>query len=112
MYLNVKVNTSQLLKMSKYDCKISLLREIKLLKNELFGAYSAKITKNTKAEHWKKVHECAVTLNVVAEKKDFTYTRDTVWPNIRKRTMVSVVNLLRFKRSFVQLATTWLASKS
>lgn len=69
--------------------KIELLKEIRESKEVLFGCFSQSITKHMKNEKWKEINEKAKALGLVSYDKDYTYTRDTVWQNIRKTSMVS-----------------------
>lgn len=65
------------------------MNQIRESKEVLFAAFSDKCTKEDKVKAWKGVHETASALGVVPATKDFTYTRDTLWQNLKKNTMVS-----------------------
>lgn len=71
--------------MEKNLCKIEFLKSILERKDDLFGAFSSILTKILKSEKWKKIHAIAKSLNIISDKKDWQYIRDTVWPNIRKK---------------------------
>lgn len=80
----------------KKGAKLELLKSIRDEKDSLFGCFSKTLTKQIKNEKWKEIHKKAQSLGIVSYEKDYTYTRDTVWQNIRKTTMVSsvVINIL------------------
>ncbi|XP_069670087.1 uncharacterized protein [Periplaneta americana] len=68
----------------KKEC---FLRKVLDLKNELFGAFSINITKETRRQAWIKLRDYAVSMALISSEKDFTYIRDATWPNIRNRTL-------------------------
>lgn len=74
---------------AKKEGRLEVLKAIRESKNVLMGAFSDKLTKDDKIKAWKVIHNKALTLGLVPENKDYTYTRDTFWQNIRKNTMVS-----------------------
>ena len=76
-------------KESKNSKKIAILQKIRDSKEILFGAFSPELTKQTKAEEWKKIHSFALAMGVISQEKDFVYVRDTYWPNIKRITTVS-----------------------
>jgi hypothetical protein len=69
---------------------LNVLRKIFELKTELFEAYSASATKETKKNAWTAVRDYAVSIGLITNDKDYTYVRDTTWTNLRKRTMEKV----------------------
>lgn len=66
----------------------NFLRKVLELKQELFGAFSPVITKETKKTAWTEVRNYAVSIGLITPDKDATYVRDATWPNLRNRTMV------------------------
>ena len=69
--------------------KIAVLTMIREEKEILFGSFSEKLTKATKIEKWREVHNLAQSIGLVKIEKEWTYTRDVLWPNIKRSTMVS-----------------------
>jgi len=69
---------------------LNFLRKMFELKSELFGAYSATVTKETKKNAWTAVRDYAVSIGLITSDKDYTYVRDTTWTNLRKRTMEKI----------------------
>lgn len=55
----------------------------------LFGAFSSTITKESKRLCWIGIRDYAVAIGLVTNDKDFAYIRDSTWPNLRSRTVVS-----------------------
>lgn len=76
---------------SKLDAKVSLLREINLKKTVLFGAFGSNISNSDKEEEWKKIHRMGQSLSLCNVAKDWKYTRDVIWANFRRRTLVSII---------------------
>lgn len=74
----------------KKEGKIEILKEIRENKSTLMGAFSSSLTKQDKIKAWERIHTKALILGLVPCGKDYTYTRDTFWQNIRKNTMVSL----------------------
>lgn len=85
-YIEIMSKTSKR-EEKKIKC-ISFLRKMCDLKSELFERFSASVTKDTRRRAWQEVHEFAVSIGLISTDKDFTYVRDTTWPNLRQRTMV------------------------
>lgn len=69
--------------------QLSVLRKILEEKEILFGAFSTTITKTLKQSKWCEIRDLCVSCGLITHDKDWTYIRDTTWPNIRKGTMVS-----------------------
>lgn len=69
---------------------LNFLRKIFELKADLFEAFSATATKETKKKAWSAVRDYAVSIGLITNDKDYTYVRDTTWTNLRKRTMEKV----------------------
>ncbi|KAL1516245.1 hypothetical protein ABEB36_000164 [Hypothenemus hampei] len=72
---------------ARKESKILILRDIRDKKEILMGAFSEKLTKADKNKAWGEVHEKAVALGIVPSNKNFMYTRNTFWQNVRKNTM-------------------------
>ncbi|XP_050513065.1 uncharacterized protein LOC126888722 [Diabrotica virgifera virgifera] len=72
--------------------KIMILKEIRDKKAILFGSFSDKLTKKDKIECWKTVHQKSTSLGLVPPNKDWTYSRDVFWQNLKKTTMKKVDN--------------------
>uniref|UniRef100_A0A6P7FFP7 Regulatory protein zeste n=1 Tax=Diabrotica virgifera virgifera TaxID=50390 RepID=A0A6P7FFP7_DIAVI len=72
--------------------KIMILKEIRDKKVILFGSFSDKLTKKDKIECWKTVHQKSTSLGLVPPNKDWTYSRDVFWQNLKKTTMKKVDN--------------------
>ncbi|XP_050516375.1 uncharacterized protein LOC126891236 [Diabrotica virgifera virgifera] len=72
--------------------KIILLKEIRDKTAILFGSFSDKLTKKDKIECWKTVHQKSTSLGLVPPNKDWTYSRDVFWQNLKKTTMKKVDN--------------------
>ncbi|XP_069697422.1 uncharacterized protein [Periplaneta americana] len=72
--------------------KIVVLTKIREEKDILFGGFSDKITKSVKIEKWKEIHNLAQSIELVKNEKDWTYTRDVLWPNIKRSTMAKIDN--------------------
>lgn len=77
--------------MSRSGKQVTVLRKILEEKSILFGAFSPVITKQLKKEKWTEVRDLAVACGLVTNEKDYAYIRDTVWPNLRKSTVVSIL---------------------
>jgi hypothetical protein len=75
---------------SKVDAKQSILREINLNKSVLFGAFGSNITNSDKESEWKKIHRMCQSLSICNATKDWKYTRDVIWANFRRRTLVGI----------------------
>lgn len=73
----------------KKEGKITFLKSVLESKEVLFGAFSDTLTKELKTRKWKSIHEEAVALGIVPANKDYVYTRDTYWQNLKKYTVVS-----------------------
>ena len=73
------------------ESKLFFLKLVLQRKNFLFASFSSTITKEKKVQAWRDIDaECsAMGLNIRPYDKDFTYLRDTVWPNCRRATIVS-----------------------
>lgn len=65
-------------------CKIEFLKSILERKDNLFGAFSPILTKDSKSEKWKEMHAVAKSLNIISDERNWRYIWDTVWPNIKK----------------------------
>lgn len=77
--------------------KALILQEIRDKKDVLFGSFSDKLTKQEKVECWKTIHQKSASLGLVAPDKDWAYSRDVFWQNLKKSTMVStLLTLLLF----------------
>lgn len=85
----------------KKEGKITFLKHILEAKDTLFGAFSDKLTKEDKTKTWKAMHEKALALGIVPCNKDYIYTRDTYWQNLKKYTMVSLVLWMWNKDSLI-----------
>lgn len=69
------------------EAKISLLEKIFEKKDLLFGPFTEQITRQGRIEEWQRLYEYALIIGYkFPENSDFSYLRDTVWPNFRKRT--------------------------
>ena len=68
--------------------KLTLIKLIKEKKNVLFGAFSSTLTKIDKCNAWKEIHQTASALNLVGAERDWPYTRDVLWQNIKKAAVV------------------------
>lgn len=66
------------------DAKIAFLEQVRQRKDYLFAAFSADITKEIKANKWKEVHEFAESMELVKQQKDWQYTRDVLWGNLKR----------------------------
>jgi hypothetical protein len=82
--------TCKIFEMAKNAVKVTFLEEINKKKKQiLFGALTPQVTKQTKQKAWPEIYTTAASLGVVSSEKSWTYVRDTVWPNLRKRALVS-----------------------
>ncbi|XP_063235645.1 uncharacterized protein LOC134538339 [Bacillus rossius redtenbacheri] len=84
-----------MIKMSKHFAvanKILILQEIRDKKETLFGPFSCTLTKEMKTSCWKEIHTQCGSLGLVAADKEWTYTRDVLWQNLKKSTMKKVDN--------------------
>lgn len=75
------------------DEKLALLRLINENKEELFGSWSSKLSKEKKTKCWQKFINVCVSeygFSPVDEGKGVKYLRDTVWHNIKRATMKKV----------------------
>ncbi|KAJ8909589.1 hypothetical protein NQ315_005906 [Exocentrus adspersus] len=72
--------------------KIIILKEIREHKDTLFGSFSNKLTKQDKIQCWKEIHEKSASLGLVAPDKEWTYSRDGFWQNLKKSTVKKVDN--------------------
>lgn len=70
---------------SKSKIKLEVLKDIRESKDVLFASFSDTCTKEDKVKAWKAIHEKASALGVVPATKDFIYTRDTLWQNLKKK---------------------------
>lgn len=77
------------------ESKNSLLRLISERKADLFGEFSATITKEKRVAAWKEVvTTCKSDYGFdPCPGKDYTYVRDTLWPNMKRRTIERVDSL-------------------
>jgi hypothetical protein len=81
--------TCKIFEMAKNAVKVTFLEEMNKKKQILFGALTPQVTKQTKQKAWQEIYTTAASLGVVSSEKSWTYVRDTVWPNLRKRALVS-----------------------
>jgi hypothetical protein len=81
--------TCKIFEMAKNAVKVTFLEEINKKKQILFGALTPQVTKQTKQKALQEIYTTAASLGVVSSEKSWTYVRDTVWPNLRKRALVS-----------------------
>lgn len=70
------------------NSKIIILQEIREKKEQLFGPFSSTLTKQVKTDCWKEVNNKCGSLGLVVPEKDWTYTRDVFWQNLKKATVV------------------------
>ncbi|XP_063628979.1 uncharacterized protein LOC134800445 [Cydia splendana] len=70
--------------MGRNEGKIEWLRAVFEAKDILFGPFSDTLTKTDKVLAWKSMHALAQSLALVPNNKEYTYTRDTFWQNLRK----------------------------
>lgn len=71
-----------------HEQKLIFLNYLKESKDILFSQYSTSITKETKLKCWKDVNEKCLSIGyVLPPSKDWSYWRDTVWPNLRNATI-------------------------
>ncbi|KAJ9581681.1 hypothetical protein L9F63_023145 [Diploptera punctata] len=75
--------------------KENFLRKILENRNILFGTFSPTVTKEIKKTLWREIRDYAVEIGVVTNDKDYSYVRDTTWPNMKSRTMLKVDNASR-----------------
>ncbi|KAJ3654354.1 hypothetical protein Zmor_013547 [Zophobas morio] len=68
-------------------CKIPSVTSLSTENRFFFGAFSPSLIKETKQEQWKNIYTTALSLQLVPAGKDWTYVRDTTWPNLRKRAL-------------------------
>jgi hypothetical protein len=69
--------------------KMLILKEIRENRDVLFGSFSEKLTKKDKNACWQEIHKKCSSLGLVAPNKDWSYTRDVFWQNLKKATMLS-----------------------
>lgn len=73
----------------KNEKKIMILNEIYANKKILFGAFSEKLTKQSKEEEWVKINDLAKSVGLIKDGKPKTYARDVLWQNMRRAAFVS-----------------------
>uniref|UniRef100_A0A915IS12 Regulatory protein zeste n=1 Tax=Romanomermis culicivorax TaxID=13658 RepID=A0A915IS12_ROMCU len=68
------------------DVRLKFLAKVQENKDVLFGQFSDKLTKKDKIEKWTMILNYMRAINYpLPPNADFTYIRDTVWQNFRKR---------------------------
>ena len=71
--------------------KIFIVNKIKERKETLFGAYSNTITHDSKLEQWEIIYkDCLANGIILPSGKDASFIRDTIWPNMKGTTLVSL----------------------
>lgn len=76
------------------DAKVTILKLILENKDTLFGQFSESLTKVDKERKWNEIADEAKALGVMGSGKAWSYLRDIIWQNWRRRAVVSLVNLL------------------
>lgn len=72
--------------------KLKILELIRDNKYTLFGAFSKNLTKNHKNNAWNKIFFEANAMGLVPAGKDVKYIRDTLWQQLRRRTVEKLDN--------------------
>lgn len=70
---------------------MQFLKKIREHKDLLFGAFSEKVTKQDKVGKWKELAILAQSICLIPAGKEWTYVRDTLWQNLKKTAMVSLL---------------------
>uniref|UniRef100_A0A6P7FL12 Uncharacterized protein LOC114328858 n=1 Tax=Diabrotica virgifera virgifera TaxID=50390 RepID=A0A6P7FL12_DIAVI len=78
--------------MSRELGKVEFLRAIRARKYILFGKFSPTLTKTLKSEHWGEVRKIALAMGLINENKQYTYCRDVLLQNLRKRAVEKLDN--------------------
>ena len=69
--------------------KLYIASKINEKKDILFASFSSAVTSEAKAEAWKAIFEDCLSRGVpFPAEKDFTYMRDTLWPNMKNSVVV------------------------
>ncbi len=72
-----------------FESKLALLRLVSERKEVLFGSFSQTVTAKSKQESWDEImKKCKLMGIPLPYEKGCAYLRDTVWNNLKKRTMV------------------------
>lgn len=74
----------------KKQAKIIFLKDVLNSKETLFGVLTNKFSKENKKIKWRLIHDKALDLGLVPAYKNYVYTRDTYWQNLKKYTLVSI----------------------
>uniref|UniRef100_A0A8D9A7B9 Regulatory protein zeste n=1 Tax=Cacopsylla melanoneura TaxID=428564 RepID=A0A8D9A7B9_9HEMI len=77
--------------MSTVEQKLSVLEKIKEMKHILFGPFSDKVTKVLKSRTWREIF-IEFQSYPMCQNRNFSYLRDTFWPNARKTTLMKAEN--------------------
>lgn len=80
-------------KQNKMLKQISFLQNILENKDVLFGKFTNSLTRATKQEKWTQVTNFAIALGLITNDKDYTFVRDNTWGNMRKKTLVSALEV-------------------